>query len=112
MQKNILGGPLQPCSRPGGPVTGYNRDGMCHSVGADRGSHLVCAEMNAAFLKYNKQQGNDLTTPSGGFPGLRPGDRWCVCEGRYSHAVHAGAAPAKVHLNATHERAASVLKRL
>ncbi|EKE45625.1 hypothetical protein OCGS_0242 [Oceaniovalibus guishaninsula JLT2003] len=101
---NVLGGPLRPCS--GDPVTGYFRDGHCNTCDADTGSHTVCAVMTAEFLAYSKYLGNDLSTPvpEYRFPGLKPGDRWCLCAGRFLQAHQEGVAP-KVYLAATHRRA-------
>jgi uncharacterized protein (DUF2237 family) len=102
--RNVLGGVLQVCSME--PLTGFTRDGLCHTGPQDQGSHTVCAQMTEAFLEYSRQQGNDLTTPAPeyGFPGLKPGDRWCVCAARWLEAAEAGIAP-PVILDATHERA-------
>lgn len=76
---NVLGGPLDLCGTA--PMTGFYRDGCCETGPDDRGSHTVCAVVTAEFLAYSKSRGNDLTTPvpAFGFPGLRPGDRWCLC---------------------------------
>jgi len=104
MSRNVLGGTLIPCSLD--PLTGYYRDGSCYSDDADIGCHSVCAEVTEAFLAFSKQAGNDLTTPHPeyGFPGLKPGDRWCVCAARWKEAYDAGYA-CPVMLNATHESA-------
>lgn len=101
---NVLGGPLEDCSRD--PLTGFFRDGCCNSSDEDLGSHTVCAEMTADFLAFSKRAGNDLVTPRPefGFPGLKPGDRWCLCAPRWQQAFEAGAAP-RVRLAATHRRA-------
>ncbi len=101
MAKNVLGEELQPCSMS--PLTGYYRDGCCNSVSGDVGLHLVCAEMTAEFLEFSTARGNDLETPipEFGFPGLKPGDRWCLCVERWKEALEAGMAP-KVVLAATH----------
>ena len=101
--RNVLGTELKPCSTK--PLTGFFRDGCCNTVREDFGAHTVCAEMTDRFLAYTKQQGNDLSTPRPeyGFPGLKPGDRWCVCASRWVEAVQAGCAP-RVVLEATHER--------
>jgi uncharacterized protein len=103
-QRNVLGEPLADCSRR--PVTGFFRSGCCETSPADQGAHVVCVETTAEFLAFSKAQGNDLSTPvpAFGFPGLRPGDRWCLCAARWREALDAGAAP-KVVLAATHERA-------
>jgi uncharacterized protein (DUF2237 family) len=100
---NVLGGPLETCSQQ--PTTGYYRDGCCNTGPGDAGSHTVCAEMTAAFLDFTRDRGNDLTTPAPafGFPGLRPGDRWCLCAARWLEAAKHGVAP-PVHLAATHQR--------
>jgi uncharacterized protein (DUF2237 family) len=102
--RNVLGGTLQMCSAK--PVTGFFRDGCCNTAPSDAGSHTVCALMTAEFLAYSKQSGNDLSTPMPefGFPGLTPGDRWCLCAPRWQQAFAAGQAP-KVVLTATHEGA-------
>lgn len=106
--RNVLGGTLAPCSLA--PRTGFFRDGCCNTGPDDHGLHLVCAEMTAAFLAYSRAQGNDLSTPRPefGFPGLKPGDRWCVCAGRWREAYDAGTAP-PVILEATHEEALAVV---
>ena len=103
---NVLGGPLEPCSLD--PLTGWYRNGACDTCAADRGSHTVCAVMTAEFLALSKYLGNDLSTPQPHFPGLRPGDRWCLCAGRFVQAVQEGAGP-KVNLAATHARALDVV---
>lgn len=102
--RNVLGGLLQVCSAA--PLTGFLRDGVCHTGPHDLGSHTVCAQVTAAFLDFSLRQGNDLVTPQPevGFPGLKPGDRWCVCAARWLEAAEAGMAP-PVILDATHERA-------
>lgn len=102
MSRNVLGGELRPCSLD--PVTGYFRDGCCETGSGDVGVHTVCAVMTEEFLAFSTAQGNDLTTPrpEWGFPGLRPGDRWCVCAPRWQEAYEAGVAPGVV-LDATHE---------
>ncbi len=104
MARNVLGGELEPCSFD--PLTGFARDGCCTADGADMGVHIVCAQMTDEFLAFSVAQGNDLVTPvpEYGFPGLRPGDRWCVCAPRWQEAFEAGVAP-PVHLAATHARA-------
>ncbi len=105
---NILGGPLEPCSRE--PITGFFRDAHCNTCAEDRGSHTVCAVMTAEFLAYSKYVGNDLSTPRPEFqfPGLKPGDRWCLCAARFLQAHDEGCAP-EVHLAATHARAAEIV---
>lgn len=106
METNVFGEPLQPCSLS--PKTGYYRDGSCHTGPEDRGIHTVCAIMTEEFLKFSKEMGNDLSTVRHhlGFPGLKPGDRWCICLDRWIEAYHAGKAP-KVVLEATHEKTLS-----
>ncbi|MFM7613306.1 MAG: DUF2237 family protein [Synechococcales cyanobacterium] len=98
---NVLGGTLQPCSTS--PQTGYYRDGCCNTGSGDYGAHTVCAQMTPAFLEFTKNQGNDLCTPVPAykFPGLKPGDRWCVCASRWKEALDAGVAPPVV-LESTH----------
>ena len=102
--RNVLGGPLQPCSFD--PLTGWRRDGCCHTDDEDRGSHVVCARMTPAFLNWQLERGNDLITPRPElrFAGLKPGDRWCVCALRWREAFEAGYAP-PVELASTHEKA-------
>lgn len=106
--RNVFGEPLVPCGTE--PVTGFFRDGCCNTGPLDRGLHTVCAIVDAAFLDYSRSQGNDLVTPRPefGFPGLKPGDRWCLCAGRWEEARQAGVAPPVV-LAATHERTLSVV---
>jgi uncharacterized protein (DUF2237 family) len=101
---NVLGGRLAPCSEE--PLTGFFRDGCCRTGPEDVGSHTVCVELTAEFLAFSKAAGNDLSTPAPhfGFPGLKPGDRWCLCAPRWQEALEAGAAP-RVVLEATHEGA-------
>jgi uncharacterized protein (DUF2237 family) len=101
---NVLGTELQPCSTR--PMTGFFRNGACDTCPQDRGSHTVCAVMTAEFLAYSKYVGNDLSTPhpEWGFPGLSPGDAWCLCAGRFLQAHEEGCAP-NLHLAATHARA-------
>ena len=108
--KNILGTELQLCSNS--PMTGWFRDGCCHTDERDRGSHTVCAEMTAEFLAFSRSRGNDLSTPRPefGFPGLVPGDRWCLCAARWQEAYEAGMAP-HVILSATEESAAKICDR-
>ena len=105
---NVLGGPLEPCSIE--PLTGFFRDGHCNTCAEDRGSHTVCAVMTAEFLAYSKYVGNDLSTPRPEFqfPGLKPGDRWCLCAARFAQAHDEGCAP-QLDLAATHARALDVL---
>ena len=99
--KNVLGEPLAMCCSS--PMTGFYRDGYCHTGGGDVGVHVVCAEMTAEFLEFSKSRGNDLTTPvpQYAFPGLVPGDRWCLCAARWKEAYDAGFAPPVV-LDACH----------
>ncbi|MFN3526826.1 MAG: DUF2237 family protein [Paracoccus sp. (in: a-proteobacteria)] len=105
---NVLGGALQPCSTA--PVTGFYRNGCCDTGPEDRGSHTVCVIVTAEFLAMSAYLGNDLTTPRRefGFPGLKPGDRWCLCASRFLQAAQEFAAP-KVVLEATHRRALDIL---
>lgn len=106
--RNVLGGPLEECGTD--PLTGFYRDGCCTSGAEDLGSHTVCAVMTAEFLEHQSSVGNDLATPRPEyrFPGLRPGDRWCVVAVRWLQAYHDGAA-APVVLAATNERALEVV---
>ena len=105
---NVLGEPLQPCSM--NPLTGFYRDGCCKTGEDDQGKHIVCAQMTENFLKYTKSRGNDLSTaiPQFGFPGLNPGDQWCLCASRWKEALDAGMAP-PVQLRATHEAALEIV---
>lgn len=100
--RNVLGGPLQTCCRS--PMAGFHRDGCCRTGPQDHGVHSVCARMTEEFLRFSKERGNDLSTPAPafGFPGLRPGDGWCLCAARWKEALEAGVAPPVV-LEATHE---------
>ena len=100
--RNVLGELLQPCSER--PLTGFYRDGCCNTGDEDIGAHVICTEVTAEFLAFSKARGNDLSTPHPefGFPGLQPGDRWCLCALRWVEALEAGAAPRLV-LAATHE---------
>ena len=106
--RNVLGGPLAPCCED--PVTGFFRDGYCHTGPQDIGSHTVCARVTDEFLAFSVRSGNDLVTPwpEFGFPGLRAGDRWCLCVARWREALEAGVAPPVV-LAATHEKALEVV---
>ncbi|WBU54009.1 DUF2237 family protein [Paracoccus sp. SCSIO 75233] len=105
---NVLGQPLQPCSTD--PMTGFFRDGCCNTAPEDRGGHTVCVIVTAEFLAVSKYLGNDLSTPRPEFrfPGLKPGDRWCVCAARFLQATQEFAAP-KVVLEATHARATDIV---
>ena len=106
--RNVLGGSLVPCSTE--PLTGFFRDGCCNTGPVDVGLHVVCARVTRAFLEFARKQGNDLVTPAPhyGFPGLKPGDRWCVCAGTWRQAYEAGLAPPVV-LAATHEETLAVV---
>lgn len=108
MARNVFGTELKPCSLD--PLTGYFRDGSCNTDEGDFGSHTVCAVMTEAFLRYSFDMGNDLITPRPeyNFPGLGPGDNWCLCALRWKEAFDDGKAPL-VNLEATHERALEVL---
>ena len=99
---NVLGEPLANCSNA--PLTGFYRDGCCRTGPDDLGSHVVCIQATAEFLEFSKSRGNDLSTPIDdfGFPGLNPGDRWCLCALRWKEALEAGHAP-RVVLTSTHE---------
>ena len=99
MAKNVLGGELEPCGTE--PMTGFYRDGCCNTGAEDGGVHTVCAIMTTDFLEFSRASGNDLSTPQVGFPGLRPGDRWCLCAPRWLEAFEAGMAP-DVVLASTH----------
>ena len=106
--RNVLGGPLQSCGVR--PMTGFLRNGCCDMHGDDPGLHLVCAQMTEEFLRFSVSHGNDLVTPvpEFEFPGLKPGDRWCLCAARWREALRAGRAPPVV-LAATHEAALKVV---
>lgn len=106
--RNVLGGELEPCGVD--PLTGFYRDGCCRSDAEDRGSHTICAVVTADFLEHQRSIGNDLSTPlpQYGFPGLTPGDRWCVTAANWLRAHEDGAA-AYVVLAATHERALDIV---
>ncbi len=105
---NVLGSRLVPCSHD--PKTGFFRNGSCDTCAEDRGSHTVCAVMSAEFLAHSKYLGNDLSTPRPefGFPGLKPGDQWCLCAGRFLQAHDEDAAP-KIYLKSTHQRALEIV---
>ena len=101
LPKNVLGKELEPCSFE--PLTGFCRDGYCLTGGSDHGVHVGCAVMTEEFLEFSVSVGNDLSTPipEYQFPGLKPGDRWCLCVSRWKEAHEAGCAPA-VYLAGTH----------
>jgi uncharacterized protein (DUF2237 family) len=106
---NVLGEPLLPCSES--PVTGFFRDGCCNTSKEDIGMHVVCVRVTREFLEFSRFRGNDLSTPMPefGFPGLNPGDQWCLCAARWQEALVAGAAP-RVVLQATHAAALKVVR--
>lgn len=106
--RNVLGGKLVPCSHD--PLTGFYRDGCCGTGSDDLGMHVVCARVTAEFLAHEQATGNDLVTPRPeyGFPGLEPGDQWCVCAARWRLALEAGVAPPVV-LASTHEETLAVI---
>lgn len=106
--RNVLGGELAPCSTR--PLTGFYRNGCCETGPHDQGLHTVCAVMTAEFLAFSAAMGNDLSTPHPDFefPGLKPGDRWCLCAPRWKEALDAGAAP-QVVLEATHEETLAIV---
>lgn len=99
--KNILGTELQPCCTD--PMTGFYRTGRCDTGGSDQGLHIICVRMTEEFLAFSRDRGNDLSTPwpEAGFPGLKPGDQWCLCIDRWKEALQAGVAP-QVILESTH----------
>lgn len=105
---NVLGTALQECSTR--PLTGFFRNGACDTCAQDAGSHTVCAIMTAEFLAFSKYVGNDLSTPRPefDFPGVKPGESWCLCASRYLQAFDEGCAP-KVNLEATHQRALEIV---
>ena len=104
--RNVIGGRLEICCTS--PMTGFFRTGRCETGPQDLGAHVVCAEVTEEFLAFSRSRGNDLSTPMPGFPGLRPGDRWCLCAERWREAFDAGVAPPVV-LAATHERALEIV---
>jgi hypothetical protein len=108
--KNVLGGALKVCCQS--PMTGFYRDGNCRTGAEDVGTHIVCAQMTEAFLQFSKARGNDLITPMPifKFPGLKPGDKWCLCVLRWAEALDAGVAP-PVDLEATHIAALEFVDR-
>jgi uncharacterized protein (DUF2237 family) len=105
---NVFGEPLEACSER--PRTGFFRDGCCNTSAEDAGSHTVCVEVTKSFLEFSRFRGNDLSTPvpEFDFPGLRPGDRWCLCAARWLEAHEHGAAP-RVLLKCTHARALEIV---
>ena len=107
--RNVLGGPIEACSMA--PLTGFFRDGCCNTGPEDLGLHVVCTRVTAEFLAFSRARGNDLSTPvpEFGFPGLKPGDQWCLCAARWQEALEAGAAP-RVVLQATHAAALRVVR--
>jgi uncharacterized protein len=106
--KNVLGTELQTCCTD--PLTGFFRTGICVTGPQDLGTHVICAQITTEFLTFTKSQGNDLSTPvpASNFPGLNPGDRWCLCASRWKEALAAGVAP-PVDLAATHSAALNVV---
>lgn len=108
--RNVLGGPLATCGVA--PLTGFYRTGCCDTGPDDPGVHVVCAQVTAEFLAFSRSRGNDLSTPRPeyGFPGLKPGNRWCLCADRWQEALEAGVAPPVV-LAATHEAALEIVRR-
>ena len=105
---NVLGEPLKPCSTQ--PLTGFFRDGCCNTSDEDLGRHVVCVRVTREFLEFSRMRGNDLITPMPeyGFPGLQPGDQWCLCAVRFIQAVQEGVAPA-IRLEATHILALTIV---
>lgn len=110
LAKNILGEDLLPCCTD--PITGYFRDGYCNTDQFDYGTHVVCATVTDEFLDYTKSRGNDLRTPvpAHQFPGLKAGDGWCLCAGRWKEAYEAGVAP-PIKAASTHEKALEIIPR-
>jgi hypothetical protein len=108
--RNVMGTVLQSCSTD--PMTGFYRDGSCHTGPEDRGTHTVCAVMTDAFLSFTRSRGNDLSTPRPeyNFPGLEAGDRWCLCASRWEEAADADVAPPVV-LEATHEKTLEIVEK-
>jgi len=108
--RNVMGTVLQSCSTD--PMTGFYRDGSCHTGPEDRGTHTVCAVMTDAFLSFTRSRGNDLSTPRPeyNFPGLEAGDRWCLCASRWKEAADADVAPPVV-LEATHEKTLEIVAK-
>jgi len=107
-QKNVFGEPIVTCSEK--PKTGFTRTGCCETGPEDVGIHTVCVRVTSEFLSFSQMRGNDLTTPvpEYGFPGLKPGDQWCLCAARWKEALDGGCAP-KVSLRATHQRTLEVV---
>ena len=105
---NVFGEALAPCSQQ--PLTGFYRDGCCNTSATDAGQHTVCVQVTTEFLHYSRFRGNDLSTakPEFGFPGLKPGDRWCLCAQRWLEAYQQGMAP-RLYLRATHQRALELI---
>ncbi|MFT4584462.1 MAG: hypothetical protein ACI915_005003 [Gammaproteobacteria bacterium] len=105
---NVYGEPLESCST--NPMTGFFRDGCCNTAKQDVGSHTICVELTREFLEFSRESGNDLSSPQPqfGFPGLRPGDQWCLCAARWLEAFEADAAP-RVHLTRTHQGALEIV---
>ena len=108
-QNNVFGEPIKVCGL--NPTTGFYRTGCCDTGPEDVGLHSVCVEVTREFLAFSKSRGNDLSTPHPefGFPGLNPGDRWCLCAARWQEALDAGAAP-RVVLAATHEATLEIVR--
>jgi hypothetical protein len=108
-QFNIFDEPLDECCS--NPITGFYRDGFCHTDDLDRGIHVVCAEMSEEFLNFSKSRGNDLSTPRAeyNFPGLKSGDHWCICAERWKEAYDCGKAP-KLFLKKSNKKALTIIK--
>ena len=106
---NVLGGPLEPCSKD--PMTGFYRTGCCETGPDDQGRHVVCIVATESFLEFSRSAGNDLSTPMPeyGFPGIKPGDQWCLCAARWKQALDAGCAP-EVVLKACHQAALELIE--
>ncbi len=105
-KKNVLGTELKSCSC--NPMTGWYRDGLCRTDTSDKGMHTVCAVVSEQFLSYSKAQGNDLSSPQIGFPGLKKGDHWCLCAPRWKEAFEDGMAPL-IDLEATEESTLKII---
>jgi len=105
---NVFGEPLQLCGDD--PVTGFYRDGKCNTCAQDQGSHTVCIKASVEFLEFSRFRGNDLSTPvpAFDFPGVKPGNSWCLCAARWLEALEAGMAP-KIHLTRTHQKALEIV---